>query len=149
MRFLQLASKRACSSKERLILERQVCMITDGLIVTAQNLELDISQVRNLSLHSLFYSWKRICVQHEDMDKFWHDPKSTLDFYELKDQHFATVDVVHVMKSGDLCISGSRDRSVGVWSLNALTDPIEEGYSKNSFKQALDGHKVSKIHFIY
>ena len=83
------------------------------------------------------------------MDKFWHDPESTLDFYELKDQHFATVDVVHVMKSGDLCISGSRDRSVGVWSLNALTDPIEEGYSKNSFKQALDGHKVSKIHFIY
>ncbi|KAJ7386399.1 F-box/WD repeat-containing protein 9 [Desmophyllum pertusum] len=86
-------------------------------------------------------SWKSICVQHEDMDKFWRDPDSSLDFYELKDQHFATVDAVHVMKSGDLCISGSRDRSVGVWSLNALADPSEAGYTKKSFRQSLDGHK--------
>lgn len=76
------------------------------------------------------------------MDKFWQDPNSSLDFYELKDQHFATVDTVHVMKSGDLCISGSRDRSVGVWSLNALTDPNEAGYTKKCFKQSLDGHTV-------
>ena len=95
----------------------------------------------------LLLSWKRICVQHEDMDNFWHNPESTLDFYELKDQHFATVDAVHVMKDGDLCISGSRDRSVGVWSLNALTDPNEEGYSKKSFRQALDGHKVGDTSF--
>lgn len=86
-------------------------------------------------------SWKQICVQHEDMDEFWSDPDSTLDFYELKDQHFATVDAVHIMKGGDLCISGSRDRAVGVWSLNALTDPTEAGYSKKSFKQTLDGHR--------
>ena len=81
------------------------------------------------------------------MDKFWNDPSSTLDFYQLKDQHFATVDAVHIMKGGDLCISGSRDRAVGVWSLNALTDPTEAGYSKRSFKQALDGHRVGCISF--
>ena len=92
-------------------------------------------------------SWKRICVQHEDMDEFWNDPESTLDFYELKDQHFATVDAVHITKSGDLCISGSRDRAVGVWSLNALTDPAKAGYSKKSFRQTLDGHRVGGISF--
>lgn len=86
-------------------------------------------------------SWKRICVQHEDMDAFWQDPVASLDFYELKDQHFATVDTVHVMRGGELCISGSRDRSVGVWNLNALSVPDEAGYGKKSFKQALDGHK--------
>lgn len=81
------------------------------------------------------------------MDEFWNDPDSTLDFYELKDEHFATVDAVHIMKGGDLCISGSRDRAVGVWSLNALTDPTEAGYSKKSFKQTLDGHRVGGISF--
>ncbi|PFX16947.1 F-box/WD repeat-containing protein 9-like isoform X1 [Stylophora pistillata] len=86
-------------------------------------------------------SWKRICVQHEDMDRFWQDPVASLDFYELKDQHFATVDAVHVMRGGGLCISGARDRSVGVWNLNALCVPDEVGYGKKSFKQALDGHR--------
>ena len=76
------------------------------------------------------------------MDAFWQDPVVSLDFYELKDQHFATVDTVHVMRGGELCISGSRDRSVGVWNLNALSVPDEAGYGKKSFKQALDGHKV-------
>lgn len=104
-----------------------------------------ISSFNDDTFCMICHSWKRICVQHEDMDKFWHDPDSTLDFYELKDQHFATVDAVHIMKGGDLCISGSRDRAVGVWSLNALTDPNEAGYSKRSFKQALDGHKVGDI----
>jgi len=86
-------------------------------------------------------SWKRLCVQHEDLDKFWHNPVSSLDFYSLKDQHFAAVDAVHVMKTAGLCISGSRDRSIGVWSLSALEDPKEEGYSKKAFRQALDGHR--------
>ena len=90
----------------------------------------------------MFCSWKRICVQQEDLDKFWHDPTSSLDFYQLKDQHFAPVDTVHIMNSADLCISGARDRAVGVWSLSALADPLEEGYSKKSFKQSLDGHRV-------
>lgn len=86
-------------------------------------------------------SWKRLCVQHEDLDKFWHDPVTTLDFYQLKDQHFAAVDAVHIMESEDLCISGSRDRTVGVWSLSALADPNEKGYAKKSFRQSLDGHR--------
>lgn len=86
-------------------------------------------------------SWKRICVQQEDLDKFWHDPTSSLDFYQLKDQHFAPVDTVHIMNSANLCISGARDRAVGVWSLSALADPLEEGYAKKSFKQSLDGHR--------
>lgn len=90
----------------------------------------------------MFCSWKRICVQQEDLDKFWHDPTSSLDFYQLKDQHFAPVDTVHIMNSANLCISGARDRAVGVWSLSALADPLEEGYAKKSFKQSLDGHRV-------
>lgn len=90
----------------------------------------------------MFLSWKGICVQQEDLDKFWHDPTSSLDFYQLKDQHFAAVDTVHIMNSADLCISGARDRAVGVWSLSALADPLEEGYTKKSFKQSLDGHRV-------
>lgn len=86
-------------------------------------------------------SWKRLCVQHEDLDNFWYDPVSSLDFYQLGDQHFAPVDAVHIMDSVDLCISGSRDRTIGIWSLSALTDPNEPGYAKKSFKQSLDGHR--------
>ncbi|XP_074611299.1 F-box/WD repeat-containing protein 9-like [Acropora palmata] len=86
-------------------------------------------------------SWKRLCVQHEDLDNFWQHPNSTLDFYQLKDQHFAAVDTVHVMESAGMCISGSRDRTVGIWSLSALSDPTEPGYTKKSFKQSLDGHR--------
>ena len=88
-----------------------------------------------------------MCVQHEDLDKFWYDPDSSLDFYQLKDQHFAAVDAVHIMKSANLCISGSRDRTVGVWSLSSLADPNEPGYAKKSFRQALDSHKVSNNNF--
>lgn len=92
----------------------------------------------------LLGSWKRLCVQQEDLDNFWQHPNSSLDFYQLKDQHFAAVDTVHIMESADLCISGSRDRTVGIWSLSALNDPTEQGYTKKSFKQSLDGHRVGK-----
>lgn len=68
------------------------------------------------------------------MDEFWNDFDFILDFYELKDQYFVIVDVVYIMKGGDLCISGLRDRVVGVWSLNVLIDLIEVGYLKKFFK---------------
>ena len=110
---------------------------------------IHVGQVTDMTVScafsSLICSWKRLCVQHEDLDKFWYDPDSSLDFYQLKDQHFAAVDAVHIMNSANLCISGSRDRTVGVWSLSALADPNEPEYAKKSFRQALDGHRVCNI----
>ena len=90
------------------------------------------------------FSWKKVCIQHEDMDRFWSDPFTSLDFYRLKDQHFAPVDAVHIMAEGRLCISGSRDRTLGVWNLEDLVHPDDAGDVKKSFRQSLDGHKVGK-----
>ena len=36
---------------------------------------------------------------------------------------------------------------MGVWSLTALTDPTEPGYTKKAYRQSLDGHRVGKILF--
>ncbi|XP_048589379.1 F-box/WD repeat-containing protein 9 isoform X2 [Nematostella vectensis] len=70
------------------------------------------------------------------MDKFWRNPGEDLQFFQLK-QHFAPVDAVLIMAGGRLCVSGSRDRSIGIWDLTKLTE--EE--PQKAFKQSLDGHK--------
>ncbi|XP_020906927.1 F-box/WD repeat-containing protein 9 [Exaiptasia diaphana] len=82
-------------------------------------------------------SWKRICVDHEDMDRFWQDPEQNFDFFQLK-KHFAPVDAAIVMAGGKLCVSGSRDRSVGVWDLSLLKD---KGDEDRALVNHLDGHK--------
>ena len=91
-----------------------------------------------------YFSWKKVCVEHEDMDKFWTDPDTSLDFYQLK-HHFAPVDAVHVMSEGRICVSGSRDRSVAVWDLTSLRDPSDVDVTKNALRHSLDGHKVRYI----
>lgn len=72
------------------------------------------------------------------MDKFWKNPSEDFDFYQLK-KHFAPVDSAIVMAGGRLCVSGSRDRSVGVWDLTSLK---RQGDENDALIHHLDGHKV-------
>ncbi|KAK3755305.1 hypothetical protein QZH41_014611 [Actinostola sp. cb2023] len=82
-------------------------------------------------------SWKRVCVDHEDMDRFWQNPESNFDFFQLK-KHFAPVDAAIVMAGGRLCASGSRDRSIGIWDLSSLK---EKGDEDRALVNHLDGHR--------
>lgn len=75
------------------------------------------------------------------MDRFWQDPEQNFDSFQLK-KHFAPVDAAIVMAGGKLCVSGSRDRSVGVWDLSSLKD---KGDEDNALVNHLDGHKVCHI----
>jgi len=74
------------------------------------------------------------------MDRFWQNPESNFDFFQLK-KHFAPVDAAIVMAGGRLCASGSRDRSIGIWDLSSLK---EKGDEDRALVNHLDGHRVHR-----
>lgn len=64
-----------------------------------------------------------------------------MDFFSLK-QHFGPVDTVHLFAEGQMCASGSRDRSIAVWNLTNLRSQEDD---KKAFKCSLDGHRVNEF----
>ncbi|XP_057314427.1 F-box/WD repeat-containing protein 9-like [Hydractinia symbiolongicarpus] len=86
------------------------------------------------------WDWREVCFSYEDIDQHWKCAnEQTLKTAKLAG-HYAVVDAVHIMKSGTICISGSRDRTALVWNLsNFLDSTSEESYIPSV--SVLNGHK--------
>ncbi|PSN30204.1 hypothetical protein C0J52_21036 [Blattella germanica] len=90
-----------------------------------------------LPVESDEFNWRQACVCIEDQYEMWHRKEMTMRPILRKDIHYASVDAIHLMKNGMLCISGSRDRSILVWDLsNAL-----EGSNEVPCQISADAHK--------
>ncbi|XP_035659868.1 F-box/WD repeat-containing protein 9-like [Branchiostoma floridae] len=66
------------------------------------------------------FNWQQACMEREETDRLWSDPKENIHHFTL-DGHFATVDAVHLIQNGTMCVSGSRDRTAKIWDLSKLT----------------------------
>lgn len=67
------------------------------------------------------FNWKEACIQREEQYTLWSNKEVNMKFYTISGAHYAPVDVVLLLKGGELCVSGSRDRSLKIWSISALS----------------------------
>ncbi|PNF16360.1 hypothetical protein B7P43_G10497 [Cryptotermes secundus] len=79
------------------------------------------------------FDWRLACVCIEDQYEFWNKKDVQMKPILKSDIHYAAVNAVHLMNSGLLCVSGSRDRSIVLWDLsNVVNDDTEVPYQISS-----------------
>ncbi|XP_038049594.1 F-box/WD repeat-containing protein 9-like [Patiria miniata] len=86
------------------------------------------------------FNWQLACMEREEQYRLWSDPAKT-EHFELTSGHFGEIDSVHLMQGGDLCISGSRDRSFHLWDLRKLDASNRQGSIDAAKLKSVGGHK--------
>ncbi|PNF41646.1 hypothetical protein B7P43_G07628 [Cryptotermes secundus] len=89
------------------------------------------------------FDWRLACVCIEDQYEFWNKKDVQMKPILTSDIHQGAVNAVHLMNSGLLCVSGSKDRSIVLWDLsNVVNGDTEVPYQISS-----DVHKgwVTKL----
>ncbi|KAE8750416.1 hypothetical protein FOCC_FOCC002710 [Frankliniella occidentalis] len=64
-------------------------------------------------------NWKAACINLEEQQERWSNMQSTMKHLSWRDLHVASIDAIMLINRGALCVSGSRDRSLAVWDVNA------------------------------
>lgn len=82
------------------------------------------------------FNWRLACVCIEDQHEFWNRKDVKMEAILRKDVHYAAVDGIHLMNSGMLCVSGSRDRSIVVWDLSDVLN----GGTEVPYQVSLNAH---------
>lgn len=72
------------------------------------------------------FNWRLACVCIEDQYEFWNKKFIQRKPILRRENHYAAVNAVHLMNSGLLCVSGSRDRSIILWDLSNVTNDDTE-----------------------
>ncbi|XP_076657532.1 F-box/WD repeat-containing protein 9 isoform X2 [Halictus rubicundus] len=73
--------------------------------------------------------WKLSCMELEKSISLWSEEESIKESMEklsLKDMQASTIDALHLVHNGSICISGARDRSLVCWKL-----PNEDNEKEN------------------
>ncbi|XP_069700285.1 F-box/WD repeat-containing protein 9-like isoform X4 [Periplaneta americana] len=83
------------------------------------------------------FNWRLACVCIEDQYEFWQRKDANMRSILRNDIHYASVDAIHLMDSGLVCVSGSRDRSIVVWDLTKA----HSGGTDISYHITADAHK--------
>ncbi|XP_078035302.1 F-box/WD repeat-containing protein 9 [Augochlora pura] len=72
--------------------------------------------------------WKLSCVALEKQISLWRKEESmenSMERLTLYHAHYGTIDGLHLMHNGNICISGARDRSLVCWKLPNSEDEEE------------------------
>ncbi|XP_021912837.1 F-box/WD repeat-containing protein 9-like isoform X2 [Zootermopsis nevadensis] len=83
------------------------------------------------------FNWRLACVNIEDQYELWNRKDIKIKSVLRKDIHYAAVDAIHLMNSGLLCVSGSRDRSIMLWDLSNVLN----GGTEVPYQVSTDAHK--------
>ncbi|XP_022087368.1 F-box/WD repeat-containing protein 9-like [Acanthaster planci] len=86
------------------------------------------------------FNWQFACLEREEQYRRWSEP-SRMEHFKLTSGHFAEIDSVHLMQGGDLCVSGSRDRSFHLWDISKLNARNYEESVEASKLKSVDDHK--------
>lgn len=71
-------------------------------------------------------NWERVCIEMDIEFSRWYNVKESMKHVVVKDMHYASVDTVLLVNKGELCISGSRDRSMALLNISDVVSSIEE-----------------------
>ncbi|XP_060085970.1 F-box/WD repeat-containing protein 9-like [Ylistrum balloti] len=63
------------------------------------------------------FNWIEACVEREEQHRIWNKAKETCAHISYKEEIYASVDTVHLMKGGKLLATGSRDRFLNLLDL--------------------------------
>ncbi|CAH1772302.1 unnamed protein product, partial [Owenia fusiformis] len=87
------------------------------------------------------FDWQTACIEREEKFELWCEPEETMDHFTYREEIFAPVDAVHLMKNGQLLASGSRDRYLNLIDVTKLEsgDPVSVKASK--VESLMDAHK--------
>ncbi|XP_071799264.1 F-box/WD repeat-containing protein 9-like [Asterias amurensis] len=86
------------------------------------------------------FDWKLACMEREEQWHLWTATQD-MEYFSLTNGHFGEIDTVHLMQNGEICVSGSRDRSFCVWDLRRLDQTNQEKSIKAAQVKSTDGHK--------
>lgn len=64
------------------------------------------------------FNWRIACAKREDQRRLWTTGR--MNHFSLSGGHYSSVDAVHLMNKGEICVSGSRDRQLSLWNLTLL-----------------------------
>ncbi|XP_071952494.1 F-box/WD repeat-containing protein 9-like [Antedon mediterranea] len=84
------------------------------------------------------FDWGQACYQIEKDCSLWSNYKENMDFYSLNCGHIASVDSVCLLQNGDICVSGSRDRTMNVWDLRKLSKTTK---AESASVKSIQAHK--------
>ncbi|XP_077981974.1 F-box/WD repeat-containing protein 9-like [Glandiceps talaboti] len=86
------------------------------------------------------FNWKKACIEREDTYRLWSQHDTKMENFSLNSGHFAAIDSVHLMQGGDICISGSRDRTISIWDLRKLDTLAPNEPTLNAKVKSLEKH---------
>ncbi|CAL1539616.1 unnamed protein product [Lymnaea stagnalis] len=58
------------------------------------------------------FKWDDACVELDDMQRVWSDPETFTNHFMYSCDVFGAIDSVHLMKDGEMVLSGDRNRSL-------------------------------------
>ncbi|CAH0394309.1 unnamed protein product [Bemisia tabaci] len=64
-----------------------------------------------------YFSWKELSYHIDYQRYLWGKNGANMRRIKWQDIHYSSVDCVKLIKGGTLCLSGSRDRAIGVWNV--------------------------------
>ncbi|CAG9136778.1 unnamed protein product [Plutella xylostella] len=66
-------------------------------------------------------NWEDVFVDIDKESKRWVNAEETMRHVVIKDVHFASVDTVLLVRNGEVCISGGRDRGLALWDVMSVS----------------------------
>ncbi|XP_795417.3 F-box/WD repeat-containing protein 9 [Strongylocentrotus purpuratus] len=87
------------------------------------------------------FNWKLACIEREETHQRWARQETSMDHFSLTMAHIAAIDCVHLMNNGELCATGSRDRTFQMWDLSKLDANNPEKSVKDARTKDVKAHK--------
>ncbi|XP_054764212.2 F-box/WD repeat-containing protein 9-like [Lytechinus pictus] len=87
------------------------------------------------------FNWKLACIDREETHHRWAKQETNMEHFSLNMAHIAAIDCVHLMNNGELCATGSRDRTFQMWDLRKLDSNDPEKSVKDARTKDVKAHK--------
>ncbi|KAK8771095.1 hypothetical protein V5799_025660 [Amblyomma americanum] len=73
------------------------------------------------------FDWKEACIERERQFNQWTNWEDEMRSVHIRDAHFGSIHALLLMNGGSTCVTGSRDRSLKIWSFGDQDIAAEEG----------------------
>ncbi|XP_014665834.1 PREDICTED: F-box/WD repeat-containing protein 9-like [Priapulus caudatus] len=99
----------------------------------------NLRETMRLRRAPLGFNWKLACAKREYQHELWSH--GGMERFTLTEGHYASVDAIHLMNRGTMCLSGSRDKQLTMWNLQGLDSNNPHYATEAKAKSVIDAHK--------